>query len=108
MAFISIGILELVHSFNIKSEESIFKVGITENKYLIGSFLLGIFVQITVVIVPMLASIFKLVPLNLEQWIITGIISVLPIPIMELQKKVNEFKFGKVVYNKTVTNSNIN
>ena len=107
MAFISIGILELVHSFNIKSEESIFKVGITENKYLIGSFLLGIFVQIIVVIVPMLASIFKLVPLNLEQWIITGIISVLPIPIMELQKKVNEIKFGKVIYNKTVTNSNI-
>lgn len=27
MAFIAIGVLELVHSFNIKSEQSIFKVG---------------------------------------------------------------------------------
>ena len=26
MAFVSLGMLELVHSFNIKSEESIFKV----------------------------------------------------------------------------------
>ena len=41
MAFISMGVLELVHSFNIKSEKSIFKVGILENKFLIGSFILG-------------------------------------------------------------------
>ena len=33
MAFVSLGLLELVHSFNIKSEESLFKVGILENKY---------------------------------------------------------------------------
>ena len=98
MAFIAIGMLELVHSFNIKSEQSIFKIGILENKFLIGSFILGIFVQTIVVIIPAFANIFKLVPLNQVQWIITIIISILPIPIMELQKKVNEFKFGKVIY----------
>ena len=98
MAFISIGILELVHSFNIKSEESIFKVGILENKFLIGSFILGIFVQVIVVIVPIFANVFKLVPLSGLQWIITIVISMLPIPIMELQKKLNEIKFGKIVY----------
>ena len=37
MAFVAIGSLELVHSFNIKSEESIFKIGFTENKYLMRS-----------------------------------------------------------------------
>ena len=31
-AFVAIGLLELVHSFNIKSEESIFKIGVLENK----------------------------------------------------------------------------
>ena len=97
MAFVAIGILELIHSFNIKSEQSIFKTGFLENKFLIGSFILGIFVQIIVVIIPALAEIFKLVPLNQTQWIITLIISILPIPIMELQKKVNEMKFGKVI-----------
>ena len=89
MAFLSLGILELVHSFNIKSEKSIFKVGIIENKYLIGSFILGIIVQTIVVIIPVLADIFKLVPLNKIQWFITIIISILPIPIMELQKFFN-------------------
>ena len=89
MAFISMGLLELVHSFNIKSEQSIFKIGILENKFLIGSFILGFLVQTIVVIVPALAQIFKLVPLNQTQWIITIGISILPIPIMELQKKLN-------------------
>ncbi len=99
MAFVAMGLLELVHSFNIKSEQSIFKVGIFENKFLIGSFILGIFVQTIVVLIPTLAEVFKLVPLNQTQWIIALAISILPIPIIELQKKVNELKFGKVVYN---------
>ena len=98
MAFLSIGFLELVHSFNIKSEESIFKTGIFENKFLIGSFILGIFVQTIVVIVPSLAQIFKLVPLTNMQWLITIIISILPIPIMEMQKKVNKAKLENVIY----------
>ena len=98
MAFLSIGFLELVHSFNIKSEESIFKIGIFENKFLIGSSILGIFVQTIVVIVPSLAQIFKLVPLTNMQWLITIIISILPIPIMEMQKKVNKAKLENVIY----------
>ncbi len=98
MAFISIGLLELVHSFNIKSEQSIFKVGILENKYLIGSFILGFLMQIIVVLIPSLANIFKLVPLNKTQWIVTLAISILPIIIMEIQKKVNSMKFGEIIY----------
>ena len=95
MAFLSIGFLELIHSLNIKSEKSIFETGLLENKYLIGSIILGIFVQIIVVIIPTLAEIFKLVPLNSIQWTITIIISLLPIPIMELQKRINEPKLQK-------------
>ena len=97
MSFLTIGFLELIHSLNIKSEKSIFETGIFENKYLIGSIILGIFVQTIVVIIPALADIFKLVPLNSMQWVITIAISLLPIPIMELQKKVNEPKLKKFV-----------
>lgn len=86
MAFLSIGFLELVHSFNIKSQKSIFEVGIFENKYLVGSFILGIFIQAVVVIIPTLANIFQVIPLNMTQWLITIIISLLPIPVIELQK----------------------
>lgn len=98
MAFISLGMLELVHSFNIKSDESIFKVGILENKYLIGAFLLGTLLQVVVVLIPGLANIFELVPLNTTQWLYTIAISLSPLVIMEIQKKINEIRFGKVVY----------
>ncbi len=107
MAFVALGVLELVHSFNIKSGESIFKVGILENKFLIGSFILGVLIQTIVVIIPTLANIFNLVPLNSTQWLIVGVISILPIPIMELQKKVNEIRFGKVLFFGTGSKNNI-
>lgn len=98
MAFVCLGVLELVHSFNIKSEESIFKTGFLENKYLVGAFLLGTILQVAVVVIPPIASIFKLIPLTIVQWLYTFGISILPLVIMELQKKLNELKFGKVVY----------
>ena len=101
MAFVSLGVLELVHSFNIKSEQSILKMGLFENKYLIGAFILGTVLQIGVVILPGVASYFKLVPLNGIQWCYTLAISVLPIIIIEVQKKFNEIKFGKVVYSES-------
>lgn len=98
MAFIALGFLELVHSFNIKSEDSIFKMNLLDNKYLIGAFALGVLLQVSVVMIPTFAEIFKLVPLTSIQWLYTCGISILPIVIMELQKKINEVKFGKTVY----------
>ena len=95
MAFISMGLLELIHSFNIKSEKSIFKMGILENKFLIGSFVLGFFVQTIVVCIPALANIFNVTNLTEIQWLITLGISILPIPIIELQKKINQRNIKK-------------
>ena len=66
--------------------------------YLIGAFLLGTLLQVAVVAIPQIAKIFNVVALNNTQWLYTIAISVLPIIIMELQKKLNEIKFGKVIY----------
>jgi len=100
MAFVCLGMLELVHAFNIKSEESIFKVGIWKNKYLIGAFFIGLLLQGGVVFVPAIANIFELVQLNSTQWLYTIGISISPIIIMELQKKLNEIRFGRIVYSR--------
>ena len=97
MAFVSLGLLELVHSFNIRTEESIFKTGIFQNKYLIMAFLGGTLLQTIVVIVPQFAEIFKLTKLTGTQWLYTIGISLTPILLMELQKLSNQIKFGKVV-----------
>ena len=100
MAFLTLGILELVHSFNIKSEESIFKIGVLENKYLVGALVLGVILQVIVVVVSPLAQVFSLVPLTGIQWLYTVLIAIAPIPIVEIQKAVNGYKFGRVVYAK--------
>ena len=92
MAFVSLGLLELIHSFNIKSEESIFKVGLFENKYLMGAFILGAILQVVVVVIPSVAEVFKLVPLTQVQWMYTFGISILPLVIMEIQKAFNKIE----------------
>lgn len=113
MAFLAIGFLELIHSFNVKNERSIFEAGLFENKYLVESLVLGIFVQAIVVVVPAFASVFEVVPLNLTQWIITVAISLLPVPIIELQKKLDfkndemdnkEEKIFNINFSKSVAN----
>lgn len=98
MAFVSLSMLELTHSFNVRSEESIFKIGVFKNIYLVGAFALGLILQVSVVIIPQIARIFDVVSLNKIQWIYTILISISPIFILEIQKKINEIKFGKIIY----------
>ncbi len=47
---------------------------------------------------PTVRGIFSLVPLNSTQWLFVAGISLVPIVVMELQKKLNELVFGKTVY----------
>lgn len=93
MAFVSLSMLELVHSLNIRSEKSIFKVGLFKNIYLIGAFVLGVVLQVSVVLIPTIAKIFNVIPLNKMQWIYTIGISILPIILVELQKRINGMRF---------------
>ena len=69
-----------------------------DNKYLVGSFLLGIAIQAIVVLIPGLSKIFGVVNLNAIQWIITILISLVPIPVVELQKKFDEKKTKKTFF----------
>lgn len=69
MAFIVLAMGQLFHSFNMKSDESLFKTGILNNKYLIYSFLAGMVLQGIICFVPPIAAIFKVVQLPLLNWI---------------------------------------
>ena len=98
MSFISLSLLELVHSLNIRSEYSLFEVGFFKNKYIIFAFLLGAILQLAVVTIPPIANIFEVVMLTKGQWIITAIISISPLFIMEFSKKIKEICFGRTIY----------
>lgn len=98
MAFLTLGLSELVHSINVRSDKSIFEIGLFSNKYLNLALLIGGALQILVVIIPPIANIFDVVPLTSRQWIYTGSLSILPIILIESIKKLKEIIFGKTIY----------
>jgi len=86
MAFCVLSISQLVHSFNVRSETTILSSETPKNMLLLGAFLIGVSLQVFVVISPVFSEWFSTVPLSIEQWKITAILSVLPIVIVELSK----------------------
>ena len=48
--------------------------------------------------VPSVRVVFSLTELSWVQWIVVAAVSVLPVVIMELQKRLNEVLFGRTVY----------
>lgn len=86
MAFSVLGISQLLHAFNMRSEKSIFKISLFKNGFLVFALLLGIILQFAIVSLPIFNDIFRTVPLTSQQWLICAGLSVLPIPIVEVQK----------------------
>ncbi len=87
MAFITLGLIQLAHSFNVRSNtKSIFKLGLFSNLFLIGATLISVSMQLVVVLVPALRKIFKLEELDFNQWFIAIIASICIIPVVEIVK----------------------
>ncbi len=97
MAFLTLALGQLVHAFNYKSNGSLFKTGILSNKYLLLSFVVGVFLQAIIYFVPFLADIFGLVTLSGVHFAWIAVLSLAPIPIVEIVK----FFIGVINKNKT-------
>lgn len=89
LAFAVLSISQLFHSLNMRHpDKSIFQLGLFTNKYLIYSIILGILLQVIVITVPALASIFKVYPLTLRDWAFVMGLSIMPLVINELVKAI--------------------
>lgn len=86
MAFLTLGISQVIHAFNVRSKKSLIKTGIFGNMKLIYSTVLCIFMQVIVATDPKLITLFKTTPLNFTQWIMVILLSVTPIIVSELEK----------------------
>ena len=87
MSFAVLSLCQLVHSFNIKSDVSLFKSNIFSNMKLVYSFILGVILQVSVISIPSLSIIFKTANLNFVQWLIVSLLSLSPLLVVELEKK---------------------
>ena len=94
MAFLTLSMVEIFHSLNMRSRRgSIFKME-THNKFLYGAMIVSLVLTTAVIEVPFLAAAFEFTPIDLEEYAIALGLAVLIIPIMEVVKLVQR-KLGK-------------
>ncbi len=86
MAFAVLSISQLVHAFNMRTEHSIFSISLFSNVYLVGAFLIGVILQVGVIMLPGISTIFQVHPLNGLQWCIVAGMTLIPIIVVELEK----------------------
>ncbi len=90
MCFAVLSLSQLFHAFNMRSEHSIFKIGVFGNHQMVLSFLVCTFMQVAVISFERLATIFKVTPLSIGSWIIVFLLSIVPIVVVELEKKFSK------------------
>lgn len=86
MAFAVLSLSQLVHAFNVRSEESILKTGIWGNMKMVYSFMLCVILQVAVISLPTLSLVFKTANLTPIQWLIVAFLSLSPLAIVEIEK----------------------
>lgn len=88
MCFAVLSLSQLVHSFNMRSDsKSLFQMGIWGNGKLAASTFFCMALQCLVISFAPLQFIFHTVSLNAFQWLMVAILSLLPIPLVELEKR---------------------
>ena len=88
MAFIVLALSQVVQSFNMRSEHSLFTIGVFTNKKLNIAALSSLILVALVVFIPPLAGIFGLITLTWKLYIAALLLVLLPFPVMELCKAI--------------------
>jgi Ca2+-transporting ATPase len=101
MAFATLGMIQLAHALNSRSmDKSLFRIGFFTNGYVNVAILISGVLQLGIILVPGLNTIFKVVPLNGIQWAVVAVSSFSIIPIVEIIKLIANLKQKKAVRKK--------
>ena len=89
MAFVVLAASQLFYSLSMRNDKkTIFKIGFLSNKYLIGSVLVGLLLQLGVISIPFLSNAFKVVNLSIDDWGIVLLLAVIPFILREIYKLI--------------------
>lgn len=87
MAFLTMSLSQLVHSFNARSlDHSLFYLGVATNRHLVYAFTVSLLLQLAVMFVPFLSSVFGTTVLNAHDWAVVLGLSILPLLVVEIWK----------------------
>lgn len=93
MSFMTIVSCQLLFSITFTHHlKSIFKTGITANKYLLGAVVIGLLLQLLVMGIPVLQKAFKLQMLDIYGWINVLVLGLIPIAVNETVKAIARSK----------------
>ncbi len=96
MVFFTIIFMQLLHSVNCKTNDSIFEKNLFNNKTFNICFVITLGLNLMVAVCPFMYKIFGLEMLNLSQWIMIVVASLLIVPTCELCKIfINSKKYNK-------------
>ena len=88
MAFIILSLTQIFHSFNMRSSHSLFRIGILSNKVLFLAVLTSFTMVAAVVFIPPFATIFGLAQLETPMYVLALLLSLVPIPVIEVAKLI--------------------
>ena len=88
MAFAVLSLSQVAHTFNMRSLKSIAQTGLLSKSKLLPAAAVCLLLQISVISIPPLAAVFRTVPLSGMQWLITLALSVVPLVMVELERRI--------------------
>ncbi len=86
MAFFTLSFIELIHAFNVRSEQSVTSGDFITNKVLLFTVIGAIAINVAMGYIPPIADAFNIAPLSLSQWGVVFGLSLAIIPFGELYK----------------------
>ena len=86
MAFIVLALTQVVHSFNMRSHYSLFKIGFFTNRYLNWAALISAALVVVVAMVPSIAKAFGMTGLTAEMYLMALGLALVPLLVLELSK----------------------
>ena len=89
MTFAVLSLSQLVHAYNMRSTEPVLRIGLLSNIRMNLAFVAGVVLQVTVIMAEPLQDVFHTETMSGIQWIITAGLSLMPLLIVELQKRVS-------------------
>ena len=93
MAFATLAVCQLFHAFDVRSEtQSIAHIGLTSNPAMNKAFLVGMALQLSVLLIPPLMSVFRVCALTLTEWLVVLGLSLIPLAVCEIEKAVRRNK----------------
>lgn len=90
MAFSTLTLARLLHGFNCRGSHSLIRLGFKNNMYSLGAFVLGLILVTAVLFVPFVQKMFSVIALPAYDYIIIGILALIPTIIIQAVKIIHE------------------